>query len=433
MMGRDYVEKLVARATADADIAVIEGVMGLFDGASHDGLEGSTAEIAAWLRAPVILVADVYGVARSLAPVVKGFASFERHVRVAGVIANRCGSVRHGIMLAEALQASHLPPMVAAIPQGALPALPERHLGLVTADARNLPPQTLDALADAFEHYSTVGEIVTMARSAPFLYVEAPERKGIAGRARIGVACDAALHFYYRDVLDALEDRGCVLVPFSPVADGACPVISTPSTWAAATRGDGRGAFVQRPHAGLGKGIRGKRPACLCRVRRAHVPLPGDGDSGRPEAPHGGDPADGDEDAQGAAGPRVCGRDLEGGFPLGPCRGASGATSSTTRASRRTPRAPRAGGPSTACASRMSRPRRGGVPEGEHPGKLRAPAPCEPAEGAGEIHQVLRAARWGKDVVQPRWRRELKLLGISGGPPGHPRYPNSRSLPRRLR
>jgi len=223
MMGRDYVEKLVARTTADADIAVIEGVMGLFDGASHDSLEGSTAEIAAWLRAPVILVADVYGVARSLAPVVRGFASFERHVRVAGVIANRCGSVRHGIMLAEALRASRLPPMVAAIPQGALPALPERHLGLVTADSRNLPPQALDELADAFEHYSTLGEIVNMARSAPFLYVEAPERKGIQGRARLGVACDAAFHFYYRDVLDELEDRGCTLVRFSPVADRALP------------------------------------------------------------------------------------------------------------------------------------------------------------------------------------------------------------------
>lgn len=118
MMGRDYVEKLVARVTADVDIAVIEGVMGLFDGAGHDSLEGSTAEIAAWLRAPVLLVADVYGMARSLAAVVKGFATFERKVRVAGIIANRCGSVRHGIMLAETLRASRLPPLVAAVPRG---------------------------------------------------------------------------------------------------------------------------------------------------------------------------------------------------------------------------------------------------------------------------------------------------------------------------
>jgi cobyrinic acid a,c-diamide synthase len=222
-MGREYVEKLVARATADADIAVIEGVMGLFDGADPDSLEGSTAEIAAWLRAPVILVADVYGMARSLAAVVKGFATFDRKVRVSGVVANHCGSVRHGILLAEALQASRLPPMVAAIPRGALPELPSRHLGLVTADARNLPPQALEAMADAFEHYSTLSEIVNMARSAPLLYVETPERRNLAERARLGVACDAAFHFYYRDLLDDLEDAGCSIVHFSPVADRKLP------------------------------------------------------------------------------------------------------------------------------------------------------------------------------------------------------------------
>ncbi|MGB4190448.1 MAG: cobyrinate a,c-diamide synthase [Syntrophales bacterium] len=223
MMGRDYVEKLVARVTADVDIAVIEGVMGLFDGAGHDSLEGSTAEIAAWLRAPVLLVADVYGMARSLAAVVKGFATFERKVRVAGIIANRCGSVRHGIMLAETLRASRLPPLVAAVPRGALPALPERRLGLVTADSRNLTPQALDELAGVFEHYSTLGEIVHMARSAPLLYVEADRRAGQPAGVRLGVARDAAFHFYYRDVLDALEDGGCALVPFSPVADKTIP------------------------------------------------------------------------------------------------------------------------------------------------------------------------------------------------------------------
>jgi cobyrinic acid a,c-diamide synthase len=168
-------------------------------------------------------VANVYGMARSLAAVVKGFATFERKVRVAGVIANHCGSVRHGIMLAEALQASRLPPMVAAMPRGAMPELPSRHLGLVTADARDIPPETLEALADAFEHYSTLSEIVNMARSAPFLYVEAPGRKGLAERMRLGVAYDTAFHFYYRDLFDELEDAGCSIVDFSPVADRSLP------------------------------------------------------------------------------------------------------------------------------------------------------------------------------------------------------------------
>jgi cobyrinic acid a,c-diamide synthase len=93
----------------------------------------------------------------------------------------------------------------------------------VTADSRNLPPEALEALADAFEHYSTLSEIVNMARSAPFLYVEPPERKGLAERTRLGVARDAAFHFYYRDLFDELEDAGCTIVPFSPVADRSLP------------------------------------------------------------------------------------------------------------------------------------------------------------------------------------------------------------------
>lgn len=91
MAGRGYVERLFARASQGADISVIEGVMGLFDGADPAGSEGSTAEIARWLHAPIILVAEVYGMARSLAALVKGYAVFEKDLNMAGVIANRCG------------------------------------------------------------------------------------------------------------------------------------------------------------------------------------------------------------------------------------------------------------------------------------------------------------------------------------------------------
>ncbi len=92
MTSREYVRELFARATADADIAIVEGVMGMFDGASPNTLEGSTAEIALWLDAPVLLVVNAHGAARSLAATVQGFARFEPGVRVAGVIANQGGS-----------------------------------------------------------------------------------------------------------------------------------------------------------------------------------------------------------------------------------------------------------------------------------------------------------------------------------------------------
>ncbi len=223
MMGRRYVESLFARATADADIAVIEGVMGLFDGAAPDSLEGSTAEIAAWLKAPVILVTDVYGMARSLAAAVKGYATFDRRVKVGGVIANLCGSKRHGMLLGQALRASSLPPLVAAVPRGALPELPSRHLGLVTADSRNLSPQSLDSLADALERQASLSQIVALARTAPPLRAGAPARKERPKRVRLGVAHDGAFHFYYRDFFDELENGGCELVRFSPISDARLP------------------------------------------------------------------------------------------------------------------------------------------------------------------------------------------------------------------
>ena len=239
MTGRDYVCRLFARASQGADISVIEGVMGLFDGADPAGSEGSTAEIARWLDAPVILIAEVYGMARSIAAIVKGYASFEKDLRLAGVIANRCGSERHASMLAISLAAENLPPLVGGILQDALPNLPSRHLGLVTADPGNLSRSVLDGLADAFERYASVDDILRIARSAPPINTISgadtvsspsflknplsPFTKGGQEGLKIGVAHDAAFHFYYQDLFDELEIRGCTLHYFSPLADSRLP------------------------------------------------------------------------------------------------------------------------------------------------------------------------------------------------------------------
>lgn len=223
MMGRKYVEKLFARVTADADLAVIEGVMGLFDGATKHSLKGSTAEIAAWLKVPVVLVADVHGMARSLAATVKGYATFDKRTTVGGIVANRCGSENHVALLREVLETSRLPPLMAAIPRGALPKLPSRHLGLVTADARNLSPGILDMLADALERHAMVEGFLKLADAAPLLFDEISARETAPKRVRLGVAYDAAFHFYYQDFLDELERGGCELVRFSPVNDTRLP------------------------------------------------------------------------------------------------------------------------------------------------------------------------------------------------------------------
>ncbi len=228
MAGKDYVCRLFARASEDADISVIEGVMGLFDGANATNSEGSTAEIACWLNAPVLLIADAYGTARGLAPVVKGHADFEADVHVTGVIANRCGSKQHVEWLSESLAAASLPPLIGAILVDGFPHLPSRHLGLVTADKGNLSSTVLDGLADAFEEYASVDDLLKLARSAPPIHTSAivnynipapAEKNGVS----IGVAYDEAFHFYYQDLFDELMKRGCRVTFFSPIADTRLP------------------------------------------------------------------------------------------------------------------------------------------------------------------------------------------------------------------
>jgi len=223
MTGKDYVCRLFARATNDADMAVVEGVMGLFDGAGPGTLEGSTAEIARWLRAPVILVANAHGMGRSLAAVVKGYADFESDVKVAGVIANQCGSERHAAWLSDSLRVSSLPPLVGAIPRNAFPELESRHLGLVTAHSAKLSGVMLDAFANVFELHGSVDDVFQLSHRAPSLERSSPERLTASKPIRFGVAFDAAFHFYYQDLFDEMELRGCELIRFSPMENNSLP------------------------------------------------------------------------------------------------------------------------------------------------------------------------------------------------------------------
>lgn len=225
MSGKEYVYDLFTAKAAGADIAVIEGVMGLFDGSDPVLPTGSTAEIAVWLQAPVLLVINVHGMARSVSALVKGFAEFDPDLHVAGVIANHCGSERHAYWLGESLKAFDLPRIVASPPRGVYPELPSRHLGLVTADERTLSPRVLDQLADAVEQHGSLGEIEKIARNAPDM--EDTSTRGHRHRdstsARIGLAYDPAFHFYYPDNIEALERAGCEVIRFSPLSDESLP------------------------------------------------------------------------------------------------------------------------------------------------------------------------------------------------------------------
>jgi cobyrinic acid a,c-diamide synthase len=225
MMGRAAVLTTFARAAEGADVALVEGVMGLFDGASPTGEEGSTAEIAKWIEAPVALVADAGGMARSMAALALGYASFDPALNVAGVIANRVGSPGHLDLLRKALGKM---PLFGGLPRDAEHAFAERHLGLVTADHQVLPDTLLDHWGQQATAWLGVDALLETARGASALAVDADQTRLSAPRpprCRIGVAYDEAFHFYYHDNLRRLEALGAELVRFSPVHDAALPEV----------------------------------------------------------------------------------------------------------------------------------------------------------------------------------------------------------------
>ncbi|HEY2515338.1 MAG TPA: cobyrinate a,c-diamide synthase [Polyangiaceae bacterium] len=228
MMGKDAVLSTFARAThgegGAVDLALIEGVMGLFDGASPTSDEGSSAEIAKWLGAPVVTVIDAGGMARTVAAVAHGLATFDPEVRVGGVIANRVGSRGHLDLLKKALRE---PPLFGGFPRDAAPAFPERHLGLRTASEDAVPEALFDRWGALAEEWLGLDALLALARSAPPLEAPVtPVRAAKSRPCRIGVAWDAAFHFYYEENLRLLESLGATLVRFSPVNDRALPDVS---------------------------------------------------------------------------------------------------------------------------------------------------------------------------------------------------------------
>lgn len=228
MMDKEHIQNLFDRVTRDADIAVIEGVMGLFDGSDTSTTQGSTAQIADWLDAPVLLIVNSRGMSRSFAALVKGFTSFEPQLNFIGVVANHCGSQNHEKWLSASLAAAGEPPLVGAIPSGAFVKLPGRHLGLVTASEQNLTKPVIDDLSAAVERHVSIEtllqslDVKKKPDSDAHKFMQA-DATAFSPKIRIGVAYDDAFHFYYQDFFDALVARGCEIVRFSPLADKLLP------------------------------------------------------------------------------------------------------------------------------------------------------------------------------------------------------------------
>ena len=230
LVGEQRVVPLLLHGARGADVAVVEGVMGLFDGASHPSVEpgyASTAHVARLAQAPVVLVVDASSQARSVAALVHGFATFDPSVRLGGVVLNRVGTDRHEAILREALEAAGVP-VLGAIRRMADLHTPSRHLGLVPAAERDAEAVgTVRRLGEVVAAGVDLDAVLRLARSAPDLHAApwdpAAEVGPVPGRPRIAVAGGPAFTFGYAENAELLAAAGAEVVTVDPLRDPALP------------------------------------------------------------------------------------------------------------------------------------------------------------------------------------------------------------------
>lgn len=225
MLPEKTIKELFLKAAKDADVSVIEGVMGLYDGAGEDRQTGSTAQLARYLSAPVILVVNAKGMAASAAALVLGYKEFDPEINFGGVIFNNTGSEKHYQILKEAVEGATGLKVLGHLKKNAGLKMPERHLGLVPTAEKGELASFLDSLARVMANSVDLEEILEVAGSAPPLDYAGqsifPEKR--KKDVRIAVARDQAFNFYYQDALDLLSAQGAELAYFSPLADYALP------------------------------------------------------------------------------------------------------------------------------------------------------------------------------------------------------------------
>lgn len=222
MLPPDRMREIFLNGSRGADLSIIEGVMGLYDGKDPLSDRGSTAEISILLQSPVILVVNIHSMARSAAAVVKGFQLLNPRVPIAGVIANRAGSEGHFRLVQAAIEQECGIPVLGWLARDPSIDIPERHLGLVPAIERGEIDPLFERLKEAVERGVDLDRLEEIAAQAPKLHPPA-DRIFIAQKAEnepsvtIAVARDAAFNFYYPENLELLEQCGARLLFFSPL------------------------------------------------------------------------------------------------------------------------------------------------------------------------------------------------------------------------
>ena len=224
MLPTNQIMGIFYRGQQEADISIIEGVMGLYDGLEGKSESGSSAEVAKLLNSPVVLVIDVRAMAGSVGAVALGFKNFDPDLYLAGIIANRVGSLKHAQFVIQAMERVGLP-VIGCIPRDQALNVPERHLGLFTAGEREEATQKLikDAKRVVRDNLD-MDLLVSIAKNAPELDISGSTRPSTVGeKIRIAVARDEAFCFYYQDNFDLLEAAGAEIVFFSPLRDKKLP------------------------------------------------------------------------------------------------------------------------------------------------------------------------------------------------------------------
>ena len=228
-MPANLLDGLAGQAAGNADLFVIEGVMGLFDGAPGvPGRRGATADLASHFKLPVVLVIDVSRQAQSAAALLRGFAAHDPAVRIAGVILNRVASERHRALVAGAIAPLGIP-VLGAAPREARLALPERHLGLVQASEHVDLKILIDRLAAMAERHFDLDAVAACA--ARFANSGTPQAPPLPPPGqRIALACDRAFSFVYPHVIEGWRRGGAEILTFSPLADEP-PAEDADSCW----------------------------------------------------------------------------------------------------------------------------------------------------------------------------------------------------------
>ncbi|WP_028403302.1 cobyrinate a,c-diamide synthase [Ectobacillus panaciterrae] len=223
MLNHEMVKEIVNRGSEGADISIIEGVMGFFDGKNPTNNDGTTAEISMITKSPVVLVVNCASMARSAAAIVKGFQAFLAETNIVGVIANRVGSEGHFKIVKTAIEQECGIPVLGYLKRDNHIAIPERHLGLIPSVERGELDSFFDQLGDLVLETIDVDRLYELAQAPALEIKESQFKKRAAQTVRIAVARDAAFNFYYQENLEMLEAYGAELVEFSPLRGEVLP------------------------------------------------------------------------------------------------------------------------------------------------------------------------------------------------------------------